>query len=971
MQNFFTGTIRRVIIVAVVLSALPPFVMLLYSGMHRYQAAHDDVTRRGLRVVESIAERQDLITGNAFTILTALLKVGALRDFSAESGSRLFRGVVSEYPFFSNIFIMSPSGAVISSAGAVPDGMSLSGTSLHSVAARTKGPTLVSVAPSPFTGFPVMQAALPVEDRQGTVFGYLCAELRLSFLDRILAGQHLPAGAAVYMLSGTGQLMLSSLPEPPVRVGRNIGEAIWNGLEKAAEAGGYFTYTQTGREMLAVYRRSTLEGSFSPYLYTVMTVPQDAAYGWGDYVLRRDALLLAVGAFFSLAAGLFLGFYGVARPVGVLLDVAVRLARGDRKARIAEDAGLRGEFAALGEEFNAMAGALEERGEALERDRETAARSSRAKSEFLANMSHEIRTPMNAILGMAHLVGKTALTSSQTAQVDKIRAAADSLLALLNNILDYSKLEAGKMLVERIPFHMGRLLNNVRASCTAAARETGARLVTTIAADAPPVLLGDPTRLSQALVILLEEAVRRSGGGAVSIGTDSEEWRDGGMLVRFSFTVSDVPLDDGLLAGIRDALGGQGALNGRLDNEELRLMLAGGIMRVLGGDAVVEGLPNGFRLSASALLGVPESIPEDATLRFDGERVLLLSTRPGEQPVDLVRRTFRDLLSRYNLRAEECDGVDEGAALLREADAKGTPFTLVIADMPDSLDEAVEYLERLKHGIALSRPPLLVLTANNGVKRLPPELARSGIDAFLPRPVNESLLVNTLSGLIRERRGHAEQGGPDGIAAGQRVDGLRVLLVEDNAVNVEIAEEILKSAGALVVSAGNGREAIGILEERPADFDVVLMDLEMPVMTGIEATGVIRGEKGLRPWRLPIIAMTAHNSADEVSACLEAGMNDHCLKPIVVAQLFATLRRWTPASSGDREPARRIMRKMRHILMRSHAGDPELRGLMASLEPLLGEGRVTLLKDMLDRQDPDQAYAMLDDYLNDPGEGGE
>ena len=971
MQYFFTGTIRRMVILAVFLSLLPSFCMLLYSGGHRYREAHDDVTRRGLRVVDSIAERQHLIIENTFSILAALLKVGALQDFSAESSNRLFRSITGEHPLFSNIFLMSSNGSVISSAVPVPEGMSLAATALQSGAWKNKGPTLITVAPSPFTGFPVMQFALPLKNRQGSIFAYLCAELRLSFLDRILAGQSLPYEGAVHMLSGKGRLVLSSLPAPSSRVGQPVGGALWRGLDNAGPATGHFTYTgENGVEALAVYRRSTLGGSYAPYLYTVLTVPVAAAYDMPERTLRRDALLLAGAALASLLAGLFLGLYGFARPARQLLDVAARLAKGDPQARVAPDAGLRGEFAALGDEFNAMAEALEERGRALERDREAATRSSRAKSEFLANMSHEIRTPMNAILGMTHLVGKTPLSETQQTQVDKIRDAAESLLALLNNILDYSKLEAGKMRTESIPFHMGRLLNTVRGGCAGAALAHGSRLVTNIAVDAPAVMLGDPTRLAQALGILLEAAIRHAQGSAVTIGVHAEEDGENGITALFSYTVQGVVLSEADFHHIRAALSGRGVQGGRLDNAELGLALAGGIMRMLGGEVAVALMPNGFSLTASAALGIPDAVAEEGSLRFDGERVLLVSTESGEQPVDLVRRAFADLLARYNLRAEECDGVDKASALLREADANGVPFSMVIADMPSSVEEAAEYIEHLKHGIALSRPPLLVLSASRDIKHIPPRLADSGIDAFLPRPVNESLLVNMLSGLIREHAGGETP--PNGARpAALRVDGLRVLLVEDNAVNAEIAEEILKSAGALVTHATDGQQAVTTLDGNPSGFDVVLMDLEMPGMTGKEATRTLREERGFRPWRLPIIAMTAHNSPEEVAACLEVGMNDHSLKPIVVSQLFETLRRWLPVREEDKEPARRIMRKARHILMRSHTRDPELRGLLTDLAPLLGEGRTRLLTDLLDRQETPLAYAMLDDFLYDPAGGEE
>jgi FOG: CheY-like receiver len=575
---------------------------------------------------------------------------------------------------------------------------------------------------------------------------------------------------------------------------------------------------------------------------------------------------------------------------------------------------------------------------------------------------------MNAILGMAHLVERTELSDPQRVQVAKIHAAADTLLQLLNNILDYSKMEAGKMQVERIPFHMGRLLNSMRGSGTEKARAAGTRLVTSIPSTAPTLLIGDPARLGQALSILLEEAISHSQGFPVEIGCRTEDNNGRAATLHFTKTVQGARLDTETLEDLARCFSGQSAAVASLDSRELSLLLAGSIMRLMGGKAVAENLENGFLLAGIVRLDLPESAYEDQTLRFDGERVLLLGNQSGT-PVAKVRKEFKDLLQRYNLRVEESDAIEDAVKSLREADRLGTPFAMVVADMPHNSSDALHYIERLKHGLAVSRPPLLVLTTGLDIRQLPPELLNSGIDAFLPRPINESMLVNTFSGLILDRGGSGDN--PDSAENRPAEDlflkGLSALLVEDNAVNREIAVELLENAGAAVHTAGNGIEAVKACGQSPLPFDMVLMDLEMPAMGGIEATRIVREQLGLTNWRLPIIAMTAHNSPDEVAACLEAGMNDHTLKPIVLSQFYATLRRWLPPDAEHCEPALRSLRKMRHILLRSHPRDAELLKLLDPLVPWLRQGRVDALRGMLEQQDGITALAMIDDFLAHPG----
>ena len=956
MKEFFTANIRRLVMLAVFLSAVPLLVILLYSGLERYAEVQADVERRSLLSVQSIADRQMMITENTLVLLSSLRKASSLKSYSPQDDSALFRAILTRYPLFENIFVFLPSGGVVSSGKSFSSTMNIAKSPLFATALQSAGPCALAAA-SPFSGRHSMQYVVPLTDAHDKIYAYLGAELQLRFFDSIFAGQPIPLDAVVHLINNEGFLTLSSTPAPPVRPGKAMPGLLWDSVRHATAVTGTVAYVNdNGSRRIAAYHRLSITGMVFPYLYVVMDIPESAAKALPLSLVRRDALLLAGSVLFALIAGLLLCYKGFARPVRTLLDMAEKLSRGELGARLAHKESLQGAFADLGDEFNAMAESLEQRSAALEKEREEAVRSSTAKSEFLANMSHEIRTPMNAIIGMTHLVAKTGLPPVQKSQVDKIHAAADDLLLLINNILDFSKIEAGKMQAENIPFHMGRLLNAVRGSASARAREEGIRLVTNIPSDTPPQLTGDPTRLAQALSILLAETMRHCHKHPVELHCLTERLENKRLMLHFFFTVQGVSLDETVVHELGRCLQGHGASVAKLDNRELSLMLAGSILRLLGGSAAITNWEHGFRATGTADLGLPDRYVEDQVLRFDGERTLVLDGNAA------ARASIVSLLERYNLRVEESAEQEQAVRLLRQADRNDNPFAMVIVEMPPESVDPILYLEKLKHGSGLAHPPLLILSTAQDTTKLSSLLHDSGIDAFLPRPVNESLLVDTLSGLLRAR----DEQDPGDLAEEQmqhNFNGLQVLLVEDNAVNREIAQEVLRGAGITIFEAKNGQEALQLCKQRPLPYDLVLMDLEMPVMDGMTATRHLREREKLSPWRLPIIAMTAHNGVDEVAACLEAGMNDHTVKPIILSQLFATLRRWQPPNAEERDQAVRILHQIRDIMILSHPRDPQLSPLMESLVPYLHEGRSEALRVALKKQDLDAAITMLNEYL--------
>ncbi|MDL2279292.1 response regulator [Desulfovibrio sp. OttesenSCG-928-G11] len=964
MKLSLSGSVRQIVMLVVFLSVMPPLVILLASGVQNSRQSYAELERRSLRTIEGIAERGQAISENTLAILSALHHVSTLKAFEDAFSDHVFKNLVQEYPVFENIYMLSATGRVLSS-GLRPE--KEPDTREPMTFAREIGDVQAAIearAASVFSAAPVMRFALPIEGRKGEIYAYLFADLNLDVFSEIFNDQPIPPDGEALFVGARGEVALSSSPDRDRTSNGDFADfELWQGLKlSTTPRGGFFFTDNKGSESFAAFQRLTVPGGAETYLYAVMVVPKSRVSAAPKATLNRDMLLVSAAAVLALFTGMILCHWGFALPIRELLEAARRLGKGDFKARTASHAYLKNEFGALNNEFNAMAESLEEHNSALEEAWRAATRSARAKSEFLANMSHEIRTPMNAILGMTHLVGKTALTANQKAQVGKIRDAADDLLRLLNNILDYSKIEAGKMPTEHIPFHAGRLFTAVRAVADEMAVNAGVGLVSNIPSNIPPQLVGDPSRLTQALGLLMQEAIRQCRGNPVELGCLVEELGPDKTNLRFTVSVYGQRLDKDLLAHMRDCLAGLGRGGARLDSAELGMLLAGSIMNLFNGKASVDNISNGFRFSCSLGMDLPEVLEEDHSLRFDGEKLLLAGGNES------MRAGMRKLLEAYNLRVHEEAEPSLAARRLKQADREEAPFAAVIVELPFTPSESLPKIEALKHGSGLTHPPLLVLTAPGDFGPPPPEFFEAGVDAYLPRPVNESLLVDSLAGLILARKesekSRAASGQPSE-ADEKSFSGLRVLLVEDNAVNREIAREVLENAGATVLEAVNGLEAVDRCDKTPLDFDMVLMDLEMPGLDGLGAARAIRERPHLNRWQLPIIAMTAHSGTEEVVKCFSAGMNDYVTKPLVLRDMFAAIRRWLPMKEHDRRETLGVLRKLLGVLKRSHARDPQLELLLDELEQLIHEGRVRALKDMLDRQDQRSARAMLRELMGD------
>jgi PAS domain S-box-containing protein len=535
--------------------------------------------------------------------------------------------------------------------------------------------------------------------------------------------------------------------------------------------------------------------------------------------------------------------------------------------------------------------------EESERQREIAVRSTQAKSEFLANMSHEIRTPMNAIIGLAYLAQKTELTLKQKDYVVKIENAAQSLLGIINDILDFSKIEAGKLDLETIGFDLAEVLEQLSSLISPKAAEKEVELLFDIAPDVPYALEGDPVRLGQILINLVNNAIKFTEAGQILVKAEAmeplNESEDSRVSLKFSVKDTGIGMTEEQMAGLfRPFFQADGSSTRKYGGTGLGLTICKQLVEMMDGEIWVESEPGeGSVFSFFVRLGKQTSAAARslAPPGLAGRRVLVVDDNPTS------REIVAAILVSFSLDVMQASSVKEAFSELRAADP-AFPIELVFMDYKMPEMNGVEAIKYIRNELLLTHQPAIVMLTAYGSEDVMEKARLINIDGYLVKPVHPSLLfdtvMDTLDGRISREISEFKATDMDAQSLKQ-VSGAKVLLVEDNAINQQVASEILAQFGLQVSIANNGLEALKAFEL--SAFDLVLMDIQMPALDGYRASKAIRTMEKTRGGatdRIPIVAMTAHAMAGEREKCLDAGMDDHIAKPIDPALLFDKIVHW-------------------------------------------------------------------------------
>jgi signal transduction histidine kinase/CheY-like chemotaxis protein/HPt (histidine-containing phosphotransfer) domain-containing protein len=902
MQIGLTGRMFLLVVIAV----LPALAIQAVNEYTLRSSREDDIRDRVIQITKQFGEEMKEVREGASQLLIALGELDAVQEHDTTACDAIFAKLKARFESYTYLGAADANGKVFCSSR--PQVISsIADQEFFKRAFSENDLAVGNYFVDPITQEKLIHFAHLYRNADGTS-GVVFAALDLAWLSEHLKERGLTPSQSILIADRLGNI-IARLPHPEQLVGKNMRkshEGIMDG------------YTAGWEEAKGVDGLTRIFG-YVP----VALPPKDFFLSAGqakaeafepiDAATKRGVLLILLG----LLAASYLAWVGgrkfVQRPIGELLDVTGEWEKGNYDARVNIDNAAT-EIGRLGQAFNKMADALATRHAAQQRAEEQLRHlnatlesrierrtleleeANRAKSQFLAKMSHEIRTPVNGVLGMLELMIQTKLGPTQRRYTDTARRSAEALLGIINGILDISKIEAGKVELDEAAFDLRDIVEEVTETFTDIAYGKGLELSCSIPAELPTALVGDAGRLRQILTNLIGNAIKFTEKGEVGIrieplGVDADS-----ALVAFEVSDTGIGIPPDKQEQIFDAFAqADSSTTRRYGGTGLGLTIAKQLCEMMGGTIELTSEPDRgstFRFTSRFRRQERDTAAVGEVLPFRGTRALLV------EPDTLTRRNLKEQLAGWGIRVSEADSSTGALAELLGAASSEDPFALVIIDVAKPVMNGVALARTIKADPGMAGLRLLLLAARDQEGESIGDLRGTGI-GWLAKPIRQLALRACLAAIEAEgemtfEASRAQLPIPEGVA------GARVLLVEDNPVNLEVAVGILETFGCDVETATNGREA---LERYEADeYGLIFMDCQMPEMDGFEATGEIRKREAQSGRRIPIVALTASAIEGDRERCLAAGMDDYLAKPFTAEQMRSALMTWlgpTSRNSGN------------------------------------------------------------------------
>jgi two-component system, sensor histidine kinase and response regulator len=938
------GSLTARMLLLVLIAVAPAIAIQTYNEYSLRQSREAEIRNKTIQITRQFGAEMGELKEGAHQFLVALSRLPAVEQMDEAACSRVLAALDNSLPNYT-VLGVAGAGGNLKCVSRETSLSSVAGMDFFKRAMARDGLAVGTYWVDRMTDQKTIFFGLRFSaQRDGPVTGVVFAGLNLQWLVHHLEERGLTSTQSILIADRDGNI-IARLPHPEQLVGKNIGQA------HAAILHGNNTGWEEARGVDGIVR---IFGYVPPALppgdfFLSAGESKAAAFAAIAGVTERGVALILVGLVLAGTAAWFGGRAFIRQPIENLLRVSNEWRQGNYTAR-AELKDSRSEIGRLAEAFNIMADAvaarhqaqqkaegrlrelnatLEDRVEQRTRELENA---NRAKSQFLANMSHEIRTPMNGIIGMMELLLHTGVGGKQQRYLETARRSADTLLALINGILDLSKIEAGKLELERHEFNLAELVEDVTDLFGEVAARKGIELASFLQSNVPTALVGDPGRLRQVITNLIGNAIKFTERGEVVVTASLVEANAEAALVQFEVRDTGIgisPEDQKRIFGAFSQA--DGSSRRRYGGTGLGLSIARELCEMMGGTIAVSSKPGvGSVFRFSARFG----LQRDGLTRIGSGRRLRRELRVlVVDDNDTNREIIQTHLSNEGLRPEVMTCGSEALDAARRAAARGQPFEigLIDMDMPDI--SGVELARAIKNDPALGTMALVLLTSHGREM----DIDSTDFARRLTKPLRRSELLGCLNALAEAQPAAVvEESEP--LASDGPWAGTQVLLVEDSPVNLEVAVRMLENVGCTVDTAGNGREAVEKHAARP--FDVIFMDCQMPEMDGFEATTAIRAREAGGGRRTPIIALTANAIAGDRDLCLNAGMDDYLSKPFTGSQLSAMLERVLAGSpSRDAAPASQLPPTDGVVLDES---------VLAGLRQLQRAGRPDIVKRTVD-----------------------